>query len=459
MGGSIPKVLHEIAGSPMLTYVLRAARQLAPRQIYIVVAPAQADAIGAVAGDDCMLVIQTKPQGTGHALSAALATMAQQPVDTELMVLCGDTPLLHANDLALMRTMLHDPSAAPNRPPALVVLTAEVEDPNGYGRIIRDSCGQLIAQIVEGPAEDGASPEINAGAYLATTSCFRRWLTKVQPNAHSQESYLTDIVKYASAEAVQVRPMKLSDPLRALGVNTKSHLALAEAEQQKYLSNRLLEAGVTLAAPDRLTIRGDVRFGQDCFVDVGAVLTGPLSFGDGVHIGAYSVISHSQIADHVEIQPFTHIDQSQIGQGACIGPFARLRDNTILQQNVTLGNFVETKDANLGSGTTAKHLAYLGNLETGQNINIGAGAITCNYDGTKKNTTTIGAHSFIGSNATLVAPLTIGDDAYITAGSVVTRNVAASEMASARSSQENRSQKVTARLRQRLANRRRAGRT
>lgn len=463
MGSSTPKVLHEIAGVPMLTHVLRTARQLAPRQIYLVVSPDHVAAIGAVAGDDCELVIQNQPQGTGHALSVALAAMTKQssgadPIDegVELMVMCGDTPLLQAPDLALMRTLLKEGSTEPEQQAALVVLTAELVDPNGYGRIIRDTTGRLIEQIIEEPEDNVGSQEINAGAYVSTTTHFARWLEKIRPNAHSQERHLTDIVKHASAEpAHSVLPMKLSQPMRALGVNTKSHLAIAEALFQKNLINRLLCDGVTLADPHRLTIRGDVCFGQDCFVDVGAVLTGPLSFGDGVHVGAYSVISRSQIADNVHIQPFTHIDQSTIGKGASIGPFARIRDHSVLQQSVTIGNFVETKDAHLGVGTTAKHLAYLGNVEAGQDINVGAGTITCNYDGTNKNTTTIGDRAFIGSNVTLVAPLTVGDDAYIAAGTVVTHDVADSEMAIARSRQENCPPKVAARLRRRFTRRRR----
>ena len=493
MGGDIPKVLHEVAGMPMLVRVLETARALRPRQIYVVVAPDQTEAIAAVVGPDARLVVQDQPEGTGRALKAALDAMLPDATpdlanhqsqdadaDAELMVMCGDTPLLRATALASMRALFQDGNAAHQRP-ALVVLTAQFADSHGYGCIVRDESGTKIKRIDElssaSPTEPAVLPpsgapyprmaamprEINAGVYLAKRSCFSRWVSRLTPDAATGEYYLTDIVTHADVEscadadaescATAVLPLQLIDPLEALGVNTRAQLARTEIAQQHRLAAQLLEAGVTLADPERLTVRGDVRFGQNCFVDVGAVLIGPLRLGNDVRIGAYSVISRSQIGDRVDIQPHTHIHQSRIGCDVQIGPFAHIRDHSVLQSGVTIGNFVETKAADLGEGSTAKHLAYLGNVKMGGDVNVAAGTITCNYDGFNKNTTAIGNGVFIGSNTTLVAPVRIDDGAYIAAGSVITKDVGQGEMAITRTEQKHRPPAVLARLRRQLSRR------
>lgn len=433
-----PKVMHEIAGKSMLSRVIDVAQQCRPGRIHVVVAPDQAPVLAPLMPDNCVLVVQDKPLGTASALATAINTIAGNP---DLLVLCGDMPLLRA-------TSLREMHASATAGADLVVLTATVADPKGYGRVIRDQAGNILRIVEDRDAqpEEAAISNINTGVYLASKTNFQRWLEKILPNnATGNELYLTDVVALAVADGRKVAAPTLADQTEALGVNNKVDLACAETEEQRRQARRLLDAGVTIMAPDRLTVRGDigaateeaVSFGTDCQIDVGAVLTGPLHCGDRVRIGAYSVLSNCRIEDDVTIEPFCHLTDCVIGRGAVVGPLARLREDTSLGEDVQVGNFVEISRSAVGDKTKIKHLTYLGDATFGSGCNVGAGTVTCNYDGMKKRPAKVGDGVFIGSNVALVAPIELEDEAYVAAGSTLTKNVGSKELAVGRTRQRN----------------------
>lgn len=426
-----PKIMHEVAGVPMLSLVLATARQLQPRGIRLVLAPNQQQAVPAsLLHDDCQVVVQPSPRGTADALALALGTIEGNP---DVLVLYGDMPLLRAPELQSMR------AAAGATSCALAVLTARVADPTGYGRIIRDATGQLLSVVEEAEATHTQADirEINTGVCLATKLDFEDWLGHIKADNTQGELYLTEVVAKAHAAGREITGLGIADATDAMGVNNKAQLAAVEAEQQQRLAGQLLDAGVTLQAPDRLTLRGELRFGKDCQIDVGAVLAGPLHCGDRVQIGAYTVLQDCRLEDDVVIEPFCHIEGCTIAMRSKVGPFARVRSGTSLGAHTEIGNFVEVNRAVIGANTKVKHFSYLGDLRLGDGANVGAGAVVCNYDGKDKHQTYIGDGVFIGSNSTLVAPLEIKAGAYVAAGSTVTRNVGKDQLAIGRSQQKN----------------------
>jgi bifunctional UDP-N-acetylglucosamine pyrophosphorylase/glucosamine-1-phosphate N-acetyltransferase len=346
-----------------------------------------------------------------------------------VLVLCGDVPLITPATLGRLLA-----AAAGSK---LAVLTADVADPNGYGRIVRDAAGRIerIAEQKDATPEELSIGEINTGIIAADAATLRRWLVAVDNDNAQGEYYLTDIIGLAAREGTTVASAALADVDEAMGINDKMQLARAERYFQRRSADALLAAGVTLADPARLDVRGRLECGTDVFIDVGVVLEGNVSLGDGCRVGPYAVLRNVSIGSGTTIHPHSVIDDSTIGAGCEIGPFARLRPATALGDRVKIGNFVETKKSRVASGSKASHLSYIGDTTVGANVNIGAGTIVCNYDGANKHPTTIGDGVFVGSGTELVAPVNIGSGATIGAGSTITKDVPEHTLTLARSRQ------------------------
>ncbi len=410
-----PKVLHEIGGKPLLEHVYRTASALHPERIYIVYSQEE---VLARFPDWPVVWVKQEPQlGTGHAVMQLLPHLREDL----LLVLYGDVPLLRPETLSRLIG-----EAAPRR---LVVLTARVENPEGYGRIVRDRRGR-IERIVETRTVEGLPEEIleidevNTGIMLFQSRFLREHLPKLTPDNRQREYYLTDLVEVAVREGVEVVPVVVEDEGEAFGINDKRQLARAEGIYQRRMAERLMERGVTLRDPDRFLLRGEiVQLGLDVEIDVGVVLEGRIALGDGVKIGAYAVLRDVQLEEGVEVLPYSHLVGVKARAGAKIGPFARLRPETVLAEQVQIGNFVEVKNSRIGAGTKINHLAYVGDSEVGSQVNIGAGTITCNYDGFRKQKTIIEDGVFIGSDCQLIAPVRIGRGAIVGAGSTITHDV------------------------------------
>ncbi len=418
MRSSLPKVLHPVGARPMLAHVVDAALHLDPARIHIVTGHGSELVRGTMESlypeDSGRLswALQADQKGTGHAVSQALPDVDSK---SRCLVLVGDVPLLDPADLA----RLADSSAS------LALLTAKPSDPTGLGRILRDSDGNITGIVEErdaSPAER-AIGEINTGIMLARAEDLTRWLNGVGCDNDQGEYYLTDIVALAVAEGCSIDGVPAGDADRLRGINSRADLAAAERGYQKLAANALMEAGVTLRDPARLDVRGDVHFGQDCMVDINVVLEGDVTVGDNVTIGPGCVIRNARIGDHSHIHPHSVIENSVLGRHCNVGPFARLRPHTELADNVRIGNFVEIKKSSLDEGAKVNHLAYVGDSSVGRQTNIGAGVITCNYDGANKHRTEIGNDVFVGSDCQLVAPVRIADGATIGAGSTITRNI------------------------------------
>ena len=427
MRSRLPKVLHGVGGRPLLAHVLDAAGDLAPACLRVVVGEgAQAVQAAFVARTDICWAMQSERKGTGHAVMQAMPDVAE---DATVLVLAGDVPLVRAEVLARC-------VAAAGEGVALV--TAEVAEPSGLGRIVHHADGR-VASIVEerdATAEQRQIREINTGILAAPAGLLNDLLGKVGADNAQGEIYLTDIVGLAAAQGVGVTPVAGGER-EALGINDRQQLAVAERNWQGIEVRRLMTAGVTIADPSRVDIRGPVTAGQDCFIDINVVLEGEVTLGDDVVVEAGCVIRDAAIGDGAHIKPHSVIEGAVIGPRCEIGPFARLRPGTELGESVRIGNFVETKKARLGAGTKASHLAYLGDATLGADCNVGAGTITCNYDGVDKHPTEVGEGVFIGTNATLVAPLSIEDEAYVAAGSTVTSRVPQGDLAVGRARQRN----------------------
>jgi bifunctional UDP-N-acetylglucosamine pyrophosphorylase / glucosamine-1-phosphate N-acetyltransferase len=425
MHSALPKVLHALAGRPLLAHVLEAARSLKPHKI-VVVHGHGGDEVRAAFPDPAIeWVAQTEQLGTGHAVRQALPRIA---ADAEVLILYGDVPLVRAETL---KRLLE----AAQR--GVAVLTAEVANPTGYGRIVRASAGR-VSRIVEqkdaNPAE-AAIREINAGFFALRAAHLSAWLAKITNQNAQQEYYLTDIVALAGADDVPVFAVKVDDRWEVAGVNSKQDLAGLERVVQHREAARLLEAGVTLADPARIDVRGSLECGRDVSIDVNCVFEGRVALGDHVRIGPNCVLRNVTIAAGTEVRAFSHLDEAEIGARCVVGPYARLRPGASLGDEVHIGNFVEVKASRVGKGSKANHLAYIGDAEVGANVNIGAGTITCNYDGANKNRTVIEDDCFIGSDATLVAPVRIARGSYIGAGSTISKNTPAGQLTVARAKQ------------------------
>ena len=415
MRSRLPKVLQPLAGRPLLAHVLDTARALNPQRTVVVIGHEAQQVRAAFAAQGDLVWVEQRPQlGTGHALRTALPSLGLEDM---VLVLYGDVPLLRPQTLARLL-------AAAEGGKALAILTARLPDPRGYGRIVRDASGRIRAIVEEKDADANVRSidEINTGVMALPAARLPAWLEALT-NANAQgEYYLTDVVAAAVRDGVPVIGVEAEEAAEVLGVNDKAQLAMLERLYQQREVERLLRAGVTLLDPARLEVRGTLECGMDVTIDVGCVFSGRVVLGDGVRVGPYCVLTDCTVAEGAEIRAFSHLEGAEIGPQAVVGPYARLRPGTRLAQGVHVGNFVEVKNSSLGPETKANHLAYLGDAEIGARVNIGAGTITCNYDGANKHRTVIEDDAFIGSDTQLVAPVRVGRGATLGAGTTLTRD-------------------------------------
>ena len=426
------KVLHTLAGRSLVQHVVHTASTLQPARLAVVVGH-QAAEVMAHLGDGPVWVQQAQQLGTGHAVRLAMQALLPDPAGDEgvTLILYGDVPLVSQQTL----------SAAIDaaRSGCVGLITAEFDNPAELGRIIRNGAGQ-IQRIVE---YRDASPlereicEINSGIMALPSARLRTWLQRIEPHNAQGEYYLTDIIEFAVADGVPVEGVVTATPEEVTGVNDRAQLAELERVYQLQQARRLMAAGVTIADPQRIDIRGEVSAGQDCFLDVNVVLEGTVELGAGVRVGPGCVIKDSTLGPGTEVHPHTVVEGASVAANCSLGPFARIRPGTQLDDGVKIGNFVETKKSHLGPGSKASHLAYLGDATIGANVNVGAGTVTCNYDGIDKHATVIGDGVFIGTNSTLVAPLEIAAGAFVAAGSTVTVKVESEHLAVGRAKQRN----------------------
>jgi len=428
-----PKVLHTLGGRQLLQHVLGAVADLGATRT-VVVTGHGADEVEQSARAPGLAFVRQQPQlGTGHALQQAAPLLD----DGTTLVLSGDVPLIRSETLARLVA-----AAAGDR---LALLTIELAQPHGYGRVVRNGAGERGASIAAIVEEKDASAEVRAirevytGVMAAPTGALRRWLAALTNDNAAGEYYLTDVVRMAVAEGVEVVGVAAESETEVLGVNSPAQLADLERRHQRAIASRLMAAGVRIADPARVDVRGELRCGRDVEIDVGCIFEGSVELGDDVRVGAYCMLRNARIDAGATIRPYTHIDGealgASVGSGASVGPFARLRAGAVLGAGVHVGNFVEIKNATLGDGAKANHLAYLGDATVGERVNFGAGSITANYDGANKHRTTIGADAHIGSNCVLVAPVTIGAGATIGGGSTIAKEAPAGELTVARARQ------------------------
>ena len=426
MKSALPKVLQKIAGRPMLAHVIDTARALHPAGIHVVHGHG-GDAVQQAFGDqpDLQWAEQAQQLGTGHALQQAMPGI---PDGAQVLVLYGDVPLIAP---ATLQRLLE----APGR---LAVLAAEPENPTGYGRIVRDAEGRVAAIVEHKDADDGQRRIgiVNTGVIAAEATPMKRWLQALRNDNVQGEYYLTDVFAQAAAEFSAAEIVLVADPMETEGANDPWQLAQLERAFQLRAVRALCVQGVRFADPARVDIRGTVSAGRDVEIDVDVVLEGDVTLGDDVRIGPFCRLKDVSLAAGTQVRAHCDLDGARTEGAVTIGPFARLRPGTVLADGVHIGNFVETKNAILGVGSKANHLSYLGDASIGAKVNIGAGTITCNYDGVNKATTRIEDGAFIGSNSALVAPVTIGRDATIGAGSVITKDAPESELTIARGRQE-----------------------
>jgi len=426
MKSELPKVLQPLAGRPILEHVIDSSEILGADQIYVVFGFGGEQVKNALGHRDVNWVLQEEQLGTGHALMQAIPDI---PDDHTLLVLYGDVPLVNPDTLQCL--------LVPAYGRCLALLSVEQEDPTGYGRVVRDGAGNVLQIVEEKDANEAelAIAEVNTGLLAASAGLLRQWLEELDNNNAQGEYYLTDVVASAVRDGVPVEGVKAAYPDEVLGVNDKLQLAQVEAAFRMQQARSLMENGVTIADPARLDVRGTVSHGRDVFIDVNVVLEGRIELGDGVHIGPNVCVSDSRIGARTRILPNSVIDQAEIGPQCTIGPFARIRPETRLEDHVKIGNFVEIKKSDVAAGSKVNHLTYVGDATIGRNVNVGAGTITCNYDGANKHRTEIEDGAFIGSGVQLVAPVKIGPNATIGAGSTITRHAPGEALTLARSTQ------------------------
>ncbi|WP_343583258.1 bifunctional UDP-N-acetylglucosamine diphosphorylase/glucosamine-1-phosphate N-acetyltransferase GlmU [Herbaspirillum sp.] len=425
MQSALPKVLHPLAGQSLLGHVVDTAQSLSPAKLCVIYGHG-GDAVPLAFADKGLSFAKQEPQlGTGHAVMQALPHIDD---GATTLVLYGDVPLTTP---ATLKRLL-DAAGADK----LGVLTVTLDDPTGYGRIVREN-GKIVAIVEQKDATEAqrAIREINTGILAAPTAHLRKWLAKLSNNNAQGEYYLTDIIAAAVADGVEVVSAQPDDVAETLGVNSKVQLAELERVYQRNIAGKLLEAGVTLADPARIDVRGELICGRDVSIDVNCVFEGRVSISEGAAIGANCVIRNASIGAGASIKPFTHIEDAVVGAGAQVGPYARLRPGTELAQDVHIGNFVEVKNSIVGVGSKANHLAYVGDADVGSGVNIGAGVITCNYDGANKFRTVIEDDAFIGSDSQLVAPVRVGKGATLGAGTTLTKDAPAGQLTLSRAKQ------------------------
>jgi bifunctional UDP-N-acetylglucosamine pyrophosphorylase/glucosamine-1-phosphate N-acetyltransferase len=414
MHSNMPKVLHEVGGKPILAHVIDCAKLLNPAIIIVVYGYGGNVVREKFAHEDITWVNQAEQLGTGHAVQQAAAYLDK---DSLTLILLGDVPLINGQ---ACEKLISSASAK------LAILSFIRSDPTGYGRIVRNQ--SLVKAIVEhkdATQEQRAIHEVNTGIMAMPTMHLIKWLTQIQNNNAQGEYYLTDIVALAVQTGIDVVAEITTDEWSVTGINSKVDLAQIEREHQKRIAQKLLQNGVTIKDPARLDVRGHLSCGRDVEIDVNCVFEGNVTLGDNVKIAANCVIRNAEIAAGTQILPFTHIDDAKIGENNRVGPYARLRPGTNLAADTHIGNFVELKNAQVDNGSKINHLSYIGDTTIGKNVNIGAGTITCNYDGANKFKTIIEDNAFIGSDTQLVAPVTVGKNATIAAGSTITKDAPA----------------------------------
>ncbi len=425
MRSRLPKVLHPVGGRPMLQHVLDTAHALAPDEIAVVVGHGAQQVQAAIDAPAVHWVVQREQLGTGHAVEQALPVLQAERV----LVLYGDVPLVRAE---LLRPLVDGLAAGEVR-----LLSVRLADPAGYGRIVRDGEGR-VRRIVEHKDASAAERQIregNTGILAARRADLARWLATLDNDNSQGEFYLTDVIERCIAEGGHVQAVPVDDELAVSGVNDKRQLNVLERAYQARVADRLLADGVTLADRARIDVRGHLETGRDVTIDVNCVFEGSVRLGDDVHIGPNCLLRDVEIGDGVHVHANSVLESSVVEAGCQVGPFARLRPGTRLRRGARVGNFVEIKQGDIGEGSKVNHLSYIGDARLGRDVNIGAGTITCNYDGARKHRTEIGDHAFIGSNTALVAPVRVGTEATIGAGSVITSDTPDGRLTLARARQ------------------------
>ncbi len=427
MRSALPKVLHPIGAKPMVQHIIDTVSKLGADAIHLIYGHGGEQLQTALAHNSLNWCYQAEQLGTGHAVQQAVPHIK----DSEnVLILVGDAPLITAATLQrlLDAKQQHD----------VALLTVDLDDPTGMGRILRE--GENVVGIIEHKDASEAQrliQEINTGMMIMQGSDLKRWLSNLSNDNAQGEFYLTDVIAMAAGEGKQIAGVKAADAKEVEGVNNKLQLASLERVYQRRQADALMTDGVTLADPARIDIRGEISVGTDVFIDINTVIKGKVTLGNNVHIGPNCVLEDCSVADGATIEAFSILEQAQVGENCSVGPYARLRPGAVMAAEAKVGNFVEMKKAHLGKGSKANHLTYLGDAEIGDGVNIGAGTITCNYDGVNKSKTLIGDGAFVGSNSSLVAPVVIGAQATIGAGSTVTKDVADGELAIARGKQRN----------------------
>ena len=427
MKSALPKVLHPLGGKPLLAHVIDTAEQLAPDAIHVVVGHGTEAVRSAMSGYDINWVEQSEQLGTGHAVAQALPHVSPQSV---VLVLYGDVPLA---ELATLQRL----SVLAQEAPAL--LTARLGNPSGYGRILRNEDNALVGVVEDKDASEQQRgiDEVNTGLLAAPCADLAEYLPRVSNSNQQAEYYLPDILSLAVEAGKTVSTCEAASEIEILGVNDRVQLNQVAREYQRRQAHGLMRDGVSIADANRVDIRGELTCGEDVSIDVNVVFEGCVHLEDNVQIGANCVVRDAYIGRGSVIHPMSHLQEVNIGRDCSVGPFARLRPGTVLQDGAKIGNFVETKKARIGEGSKVNHLSYIGDCDMGSDVNVGAGTITCNYDGVNKHRTEMGDGVFVGSNSTLVAPLTIENQGFVGAGSTITSKVGGEELAVSRARQRN----------------------
>ncbi len=428
MKSKLPKVLHNVAGTSMLAHVVNTANRLACDNLHIVTGHGGETVVKEFSNNSTINFISQEQQlGTGHAVQQCLEYLTEESIT---LILYGDVPLIKAATLQNLLSRVSNDS--------LGLLTVVMEDPTGYGRIVRNEQGivQNITEQKDASVKDLAIKEVNTGIIAVKTQALKKWLPQLSNDNAQGEYYLTDIIAMAVADNIEVITQQPDQAWEVIGVNNRIQQAQLERIYQQQLSEELMEQGVSLLDPDRFDCRGELSCGNDVVIDINCVFEGNNRLGNGVLIGPNCLIKNATIADNTVVHANSVIEDTNIGSDCLIGPFARLRPGTVLKNNAKIGNFVETKKAMIGQGSKVNHLSYIGDAQLGEDVNIGAGTITCNYDGVNKHQTVIGDNVFVGSNTSLVAPLNLGSGATVGAGSTVNKNVDEDALALTRSPQK-----------------------
>jgi len=418
MYSDLPKVLHKVAGKPMVKHVIDTAKQLNAAQIHLIYGHGADLLKQRLADEPVNWVFQAEQLGTGHAMQQAAPFFAD---DENILMLYGDAPLITTETLQKLI------AAKPEN--GIALLTVNLENPTGYGRIIRqDGNVTAIVEQKDANAEQLKITEVNTGVMVSDGASFKKWLARLDNNNAQGEYYMTDVIGLANQDGFKVVAVQATDMMEVEGANNRLQMAALERYFQRKQAEKLLLAGVSLTDPERFDLRGELEHGKDVEIDINVIIEGNVRLGNRVKIGAGCVLKNVEIADDVEIKPYSVLENAVVGEKAAIGPFSRLRPGAELAAETHVGNFVEIKQAKVGKGSKVNHLTYIGDAEIGRDCNIGAGVITCNYDGANKFKTVIGDNVFVGSDSQLIAPVTIADNVTVAAGATVTDNVEAGEL-------------------------------